>query len=131
MTPHDLIASLSPEQAEDARALDALFQRITGWAPKMWGKKLIGYGQYHYRYASGREGEFLATGFSPLASKISLHILPGYSEFPEIATRLGPHKRGKSCWYIKRLADVDEGALEDLIQAGLEDLRSHWVVEAT
>ena len=131
MTPDEFIASLPDARAQDAAALDDLFRRATGWQPRMWGGKLIGYRQYHYRYASAREGDFLATGFSPLASKISLHILPGYTDFPQIAARLGPHKRGKSCWYIKRLADVDPDALADLIRAGLEDLRGQWAVEAT
>ncbi|NKB29696.1 MAG: DUF1801 domain-containing protein [Rhodobacteraceae bacterium] len=131
MSPADFIDSLPEARAAEARALDTIFRRVTGWQPKKWGGKLIGYGQYHYRYASGREGDFLATGFSPLASKISLHILPGYSEFPQIAARLGPHTRGKSCWYIKRLADVDQTALEDLIRAGLDDLQQQWPVEAT
>ena len=123
-------APLTPARREEALALDALFREVTGWRPVLWGK-LIGYGAYHYRYASGREGDFLATGFSPLAAKISLHILPGYSEFPEIAARLGPPSRGKSCWYVKRLADVDEGALADLIRAGLADLSARYEVRAS
>ena len=131
MSPAEFIDSLPDDRAAEARALDALFRAVTGWQPRMWGSKLIGYGQYHYRYASGREGDFLATGFSPLASKISLHILPGYSDFPEVSARLGPHSRGKSCWYIKRLGDVDQPALQDLIRAGLDDLRSQWTVAAT
>lgn len=115
---------------DEARALDAIFRDATGWQPKAWGK-LIGYGQYHYRYDSGREGDFLATGFNMRAKDISLHILPGYSEFPDIAARLGPHKRGKSCWYIKSLDAVDETALRDLIRAGLEDLGSQWEIKPT
>lgn len=116
-------------QAEVLR-LDEIFRKASGFAPKLWGK-LVGYGEYHYRYDSRREGDFLATGFTARAKDYSLHILPGYSDFPDIAKRLGPHSRGKSCWYIKRLSEVDENALRDLIRAGLADLESHWPVKPT
>lgn len=123
-------AVVAEAKRDEARAIDALFRDVTGWAPKAWGR-LVGYGQYHYRYASGREGDFLATGFTMRARDISLHILPGYSDFPDIAARLGPHSRGKSCWYIKRLDAVDSDALRDLIRAGLADLESHYEVQPT
>lgn len=125
------IAALEDEaRRAEALRLDTIFRDVTGWKPKLWGK-MIGYGEYHYRYDTGREGEFLATGFNIRARDYSLHILPGYSEFPEIAARLGPHKRGKSCWYIKGLDQVDEGALRDLIAAGLKDLKGQWDVRPT
>ncbi|QMU57839.1 MAG: DUF1801 domain-containing protein [Boseongicola sp.] len=127
----DLFASLTdPEKRHEARALDAIFQDVTGWKPRAWGK-IIGYGRYAYTYASGRSGEFLATGFSMRARDISLHILPGYSDFPDIAARLGPHKRGKSCWYLKSLDGVDDAALRDLIRAGLDDLATQWDITPT
>ena len=126
----DVFAGIPTGRLEEGRKLDGLFRNVTGWQPKRWGK-IIGYGQYHYRYASGREGDFLATGFAIRARDISLHILPGYSEFPDIAKRLGLHKRGKSCWYIKDLQSVDEDALGELIRAGLNDLRSQWQIIQT
>ncbi|MEM9426364.1 MAG: DUF1801 domain-containing protein [Pseudomonadota bacterium] len=126
----DPFATIAPEKREEALRLDAVFRDVTGWQPRLWGN-LIGYGQYHYRYASGREGDFLATGFNMRARDISLHILPGYTEFPDIAARLGPHKRGKSCWYIKGLDAVDEVALRDLIRAGLDDLAKVSELQAT
>ncbi len=118
-----------PTRKAEARQLDALFRGVTGCQPVHWGRGLIGYGRYHYRYDSGREGDFLATGFSALKTKFSLHILPGYQDFPEIAARLGPHRRGKSCWYVSRLSQVDPEALADLIRAGLADLRSQYTVQ--
>ncbi len=118
----DIFADLSKSKLPQARELDALFRDATGWQPKRWGKT-IGYGQYHYKYVSGREGDFLATGFAMRSRDISLHILPGYSEFPDIAERLGPHKRGRSCWYVKALTTENRDAIHDLIAAGLEDLR--------
>ena len=124
------LEGLDPARRDEALTLDAIFREVTGWQPRLWGK-LIGYGAYHYRYQSGREGDFLATGFAPGAARVSLHILPGYTDFPEIAARLGPHTRGKSCWYVKRLADVDEGVLRELIAAGLADLARQFKVRAS
>lgn len=127
----DIFDSVIPaDRLDEARRLDAIFRAATGWQPRLWGK-IVGYGRYHYRYESGREGDFLATGFAVRARDITLNILPGYGEFPQIAARLGPHRRGKSCWYVRRLDDVDEGALADLIRAGLDDLATHWPVQPT
>jgi hypothetical protein len=94
----------------------------------MWGPTMIGYGQYHYRYDSGREGDFLATGFSPRKANLSIYILPGYADFGPILSRLGKHRTGKSCLYVNRLADIDLAVLEELIRAGLEDLGRRWPV---
>jgi Domain of unknown function (DU1801) len=126
-----LAAIADPERRDQARQLDALFRATTGWQPRLWAAKMIGYGQYHYRYDSGRQGDFLACGFSPLARKFSIHILPGYSDFDQITARLGKFKRGKSCWYVNTLADIDLDVLADLIRAGLDDLATHWPVQAT
>ena len=119
-----------PKKRAEAERLDALFRKATGWSPRLWGK-MIGYGAYHYTYESGRQGDFFATGFNIRARDVALHILPGYADFPDIARRIGPHKRGKSCWYIPSLDRVDPDAVQDLIRAGLEDLRSHWDVKPT
>ena len=125
-----LFDHIDPAKRDEALRFDALFREVTGWQPRLWGK-LIGYGAYHYRYASGREGDFLATGFNMRARDVSLHILPGYSDFPEIAKRLGPHKRGRSCWYVKSYDTVNETALHDLIRAGLNDLAQFETVIGT
>ena len=89
---------------------------------------MIGYGQYHYRYDSGREGDFLATGFSPRRANLSIYILPGYADFGSILDRLGKHRTGKSCLYVNKLADIDPVVLEELIRAGLEDLGRRWQI---
>jgi hypothetical protein len=115
----------------DGLALDALFRRVTGWAPRMWGPTMVGYGQYHYHYATVREGDFLATGFSPRKANLSIYIMPGYRDYGAILKRLGKHKTGKSCLYINKLADVDAGVLEELIRAGLKDLGETHDVIAT
>mgnify|MGYP005990703687 CR=1 FL=1 len=112
----------------DARALDAMYRRITGFSPRMWGPTIIGYGQYHYVYDSGREGDSLAAGFSPRKTNLSIYIMPGYQDYAEILGRLGKHKIGKACLYINKLADVDLDVLEELIRAGLRDLDAKWPV---
>ena len=111
-----------PTRRADAQTLHALFEDITGWKPVMWGPSMIGYGSYHYRYDSGREGDSLATGFSPRKANLSIYIMPGYADFGPILDRLGKHKMGKSCLYINKLADIDEEVLKELIRAGLDDL---------
>ncbi|WP_170361480.1 DUF1801 domain-containing protein [Ruegeria arenilitoris] len=118
-------------KAKEARILDAVFRNATGFAPVMWGASMIGYGRYHYRYKSGREGDFLATGFSPRKSALSIFIMPGYADFGDILTRLGKHKLGKSCLYVNKLADIDLDVLSELIRAGLKDLDQHWPVQPT
>ncbi|MFN3171595.1 MAG: DUF1801 domain-containing protein [Hyphomicrobiales bacterium] len=124
--------AVEPEKKrEDSLALDALFRRVTGWNPVMWGGSIVGYGQYHYRYESGREGDFLATGFSPRKSSLSLYIMPGYQEMGDMLDRLGKHKKGKACLYLNKLSDADESVLEEIIRAGLEDLGKRYPVKAS
>ena len=113
---------------DDALRLDGLFREVTGWQPRLWARRMVGYGSYAYTYASGHSGTSLATGFAPGARQISLHIMPGYEAFPEIMSRLGRHKTGKACVYLARLDDADEAALRDLIRAGLERLADRWPV---
>ncbi len=127
----DFIAAFEhPTRRTDAETLDAMFRRITGWQPRMWGPSIIGYGQYHYTYASGREGDAPATGFSPRKTNLSIYIMPGYADFGAILSRLGKHKIGKSCLYVNKLADVDMDVLEELVRAGLKDLAAKWPVTA-
>ena len=97
----------------------------------MWGPSMIGYGQYHYRYESGREGDFLATGFSPRKARHSIYILPGYEDYSAILARLGRHARGKSCLYVTRLEDIDLDVLAELIEAGVRDLSRKYEVTPT
>ena len=118
------IRSVEPAQKrEDAVVLDALFRRVTGMEPVMWGPTIIGYGEYHYKYDSGREGDFLRTGFSPRKAKHSLYLMGGYCDeatgekSAELLSRLGKHSKGASCLYVNKLADVDLGVLEELVRA--------------
>lgn len=106
----------------------ALFAETTGWEPRLWGASIIGFGRYAYRYDSGYGGESLATGFAPRKAELSVYIMPGYADFGDILARLGPHRMGKSCLYLRRLSAVDEGVLGELIRAGLKDLATRWPV---
>lgn len=86
------IAIAHPKRRADALALDALFRRVTGFTPKLWGPGMVGYGRYHYEYATGQKGENLATGFSPRKTDLVLYILPGYTDFGDILARMGKTK---------------------------------------
>lgn len=128
----DFIASVGhPTRRADAETLDAVFQDITGWAPRMWGPTIVGYGTYHYVYDSGREGDAPATGFSPRKANLSVYIMPGYADYGTILERLGKYKIGKSCLYINKLADIDLDVLRELIRTGLKDLDAKWPVKPT
>lgn len=126
----DFIDGLESERRRsEAHELDALFRRVTGWRPVLWGDSLIGYGSYHYRYESGREGDMLATGFSPRKARHSIYILPGYADYGRILDRLGKHAKGKSCLYVNKLSDIDLDVLAELIENGLRDLAERWTVQ--
>jgi Domain of unknown function (DU1801) len=117
----------SPERRAEAERLIALFKDSTGYVPRLWGPSIVGFGRYAYRYDSGHAGESLATGFSPRKAELSIYIPTG-GDFNAILARLGPHRMAKACLYIKRLELVDEGALRDLIRAGLDDLGRRWPI---
>jgi len=128
----DVIAFLNAVEPErrrlDGLRLNEIFQEETGFEPVMWGPTIVGYGRYHYVYASGREGDCNATGFSPRKASLSIYIMPGYADFGDILARLGKHKMGKACLYVNKLADIDESVLRELIRAGLKDLAKRWTV---
>lgn len=123
----DYLSAIVPEQKqEDCRAICAIMERLTGSSPKMWGGSIVGFGQYHYKYESGREGDAVRTGFAARAQNISIYIMPGYQDFDDELSRLGKHKVGKSCLYLKRLSDVDENVLEEMIAKGLKLLAQKY-----
>lgn len=117
-----------PVRLAEADRLLTIFAEVTGYPPRLWGGSMVGFGRYAYRYDSGHSGESLATGFAPRKAELSIYILPGTAGFGDILARLGPHRVGKACLYLRRLDRVDEGALRDLIRAGLEDLGTRWII---
>jgi hypothetical protein len=123
----DYLNGISPEQKQgDCRKIAAMMEKLTGHPPKMWGGSIVGFGEYHYVYDSGREGDALRTGFAARAQNISIYIMPGYQDFEDELSRLGKHKIGKSCLYLKRLSDVDEAVLEEMIAKGLKLLAQKY-----
>lgn len=117
------------QKRADAKKLLALFKKATGKPATMWGPSIIGFGSYTYTRSNGDVGEFLATGFSPRAQNLSIYILPGYGDHGDLLKKLGPHKLGKSCLYIKKLEDIDLNVLEQLVKAGLADLKKRYPVK--
>lgn len=106
----------------DTEAACRLMAEVTGAPPTMWGSSIIGFGTYHYIYATGREGDWPAVGLSPRKQALTLYISTGFDEHADLLARLGPHTIGKSCLHLKRLAAVDEAVLRDLIKAGFDHL---------
>lgn len=126
------LAQVTPERRHaEAAKLDTLFRDITKWQPRLYRGGMLGYGSYDYKYASGRTGSYLATGFAPRKAKLSIYIMPGYADFDAILARLGKYTKGKSCLYLNKLEDADMDVLAELIRAGLKDLAGHWPVHAT
>jgi hypothetical protein len=122
------VAGLADERRRaDSERLIALMSNVTGEPATMWGPSIIGFGSYHYRYASGREGDTPLVGFSPRKTALTLYASAGEDERAELLARLGPHKVGKSCVYVKRLSDVDEQVLADLVRAGVAYARAQDV----
>ena len=105
---------------EDGFTLLAMMKEITGEDPEMWGPSIIGFGDYHYKYESGREGDFFLTGFSPRKSSLSLYVMAGFEEYDALLASLGKYRKGAACLYINKLADVDMAVLRRLIQESVE-----------
>ena len=107
----------------DCQALAQLMTKVTEQQPKMWGTSIVGFGSYHYRYASGREGDSCLIGFSSRKSDITIYLSTGFPEQQELLSKLGKHKVGKACLYLRTLADVDLQVLEQLMTSSVEVLR--------
>lgn len=128
----DFLAAVTPEgRRSDADSLCRLLSEWTGEAPAMWGPTIVGFGSYHYRYATGNEGDACRVGFSPRAAAISIYLTGTYlDESAEAAealfARLGKFTRGKACLYVKKLADIDLKVLEELVRLNLAALRKHY-----
>ena len=108
---------------EDGFTLLHMMEEITGEMAAMWGTSIVGFGSYHYKYESGREGDMPLIGFSPRKQSMTLYIMPGFDEYEDMLAELGKHKTGKSCLYVNKLADVDEGVLRDLIKSSYEHMK--------
>lgn len=116
----------SPKKREDAYKLLEIFSEATGYEAKMWGPSIIGFGSYHYKYASGHEGDAPLVGFSPRKAKISLYVTTGDSERDAIVEKIGKHTSGKACVYINKVADIDVEVLKELINRSITFLHETY-----
>lgn len=120
----DYLNSIEPDSArKEARCLAKLFKESTGAKPRMWGASIVGYGEYTYYRSNGDEGLFMASGFAMRKSGPTLYIMPGYKNYAHLLAKIGPHKLGKSCLYLKNLDGIDLEIIAELIAAGIDDLK--------
>lgn len=110
-----------PARRADCKAVAKLMRRVTGSNARMWGDSIVGYGKYRYRYASGREGDWFLVGFSPRKNDLTLYVMSGFKGVEGVMKRLGKHRTGKACLYIKKLEDVDFDVLEELVTRSVEN----------
>lgn len=123
----DFLNSVADEkQRQDSSDILKLMKEVTKAEPKMWGPAIIGFGEYHYKYESGREGDWFLTGFSPRKQNVTLYIMPGFARFDDLMKKLGKYKTGKGCLYIKKLEDVDMGVLRELIERSVAYLQEKY-----
>lgn len=108
---------------EDSLAVLKMMEEVTGERAEMWGTSIVGFGSYHYKYESGREGDFMLAGFAPRKGALTLYIMGGHERYAELMTKLGKHRTGKSCLYINKLADVDLDVLRELIAESVAHMR--------
>ncbi len=127
-TPNDenveafLNAVDNEQRKADAFTILKLMKEVTGYPPKMWGGSIVGFGSYHYKYESGREGDWPLTGFSPRKQSLTLYLMSGFDHHQKLMDKLGKYKTGKSCLYIKKLEDVDMKVLTELIRQSVADV---------
>ena len=126
-SPSAFIKSIEDyKRRKDCITVMGMMKRLTGKQAKMWGTSIVGFGQYHYKYKSGREGDWFITGFAPRKQNLTIYIMPGFSKYDSIMKKLGKYKVGVSCLYIKSLEDVDQQQLEKLIEKSVADMRKMY-----
>lgn len=113
-------------RAEDARILMEMMTEVTGEPARMWGSSIIGFGEYHYTYESGREGDHMLTGFAPRKANMVVYIMPGFKSYQKLLDKLGKFKTGASCLYLGRLAGVDTGVLRKLVERSVKDMKKKY-----
>ena len=113
------------ERRADCFQVAKIMEEVTGEKPKMWGPSIIGFGSYHYKYDSGREGDWMVTGFSPRKKDLTLYLMMGFEKHRDLMEKLGKHSSARSCLYIKRLSDIHVPTLKKLIKASVKDLKAY------
>lgn len=123
----DYLAAIEdPKRRQDCATLVSIMSEITGEPPVLWGTSIVGFGSYHYRYDSGREGDFMVTGFASRARDISIYLMASTDDQPTLLTQLGKHKMGRACLYIKRLSDIDLAVLRELITQSVNEMHRRY-----
>lgn len=130
-TEVDPIDFINAQVADEQKKKDSLqlIELMTTWSayePKMWGSSLIGFGRYHYKYDSGREGDWFLTGFSPRKNNLSIYITAGFEKYNDIMSKLGKYSTGASCLYVKRLSDIDIDTLKVLVERSVRDMKKRY-----
>lgn len=130
-TEVDPIDFINAQVADEQKKKDSLqlIELMTTWSayePKMWGSSLIGFGRYHYKYDSGREGDWFLTGFSPRKNNLSIYITAGFEKYNDIMSKLGKYSTGASCLYVKRLSDIDIDTLKALVERSVRDMKKRY-----
>ncbi|MBT7611022.1 MAG: DUF1801 domain-containing protein [Bacteriovoracaceae bacterium] len=116
----------SVQLKKDCKVIQKLMTEVTGKRPKIWGSSIIGYGEYHYTYASGREGDWPITGFSPRKSNLTIYVMPGFKDYKSELKKLGKHKIGSSCLYIKKIDDIDLKILKKILKSSVVTMRKKY-----
>jgi hypothetical protein len=120
----DFLNTITPEnKKKDAFQLLALFEKITGLAPQLWGGAIVGFGKYEYQQRGGQKGEWFLAGFSPRKSNISIYTMAGFEQYESLLKQLGKHKTGMGCLYINKLADIDITVLEQIARSSFEEMK--------
>ena len=128
-TPNDQVVEQFLNSVDDERkrkdsfTILELMKQVTGLEPRMWGSSIVGFGSYHYKYESGREGDMPLTGFSPRKQNLTLYNMGGFERYDDLLKKLGKHTTGKGCLYIKRLDDVDLPTLKSLIEESVKHVK--------
>lgn len=115
------------KRRKDCEAISRMMAEVTKAKPEMWGPSIVGFGRYKYKYDSGREGEWMVTGFSPRKTDLTLYIMQGFASLPDLMDRLGKHKTGKSCLYIKKLEDVDVKVLRKIVEKSVQMMSKYRI----
>ena len=114
------------KRREDSFVVLDLMKEVTSEEPAMWGTSIVGFGNYHYKYASGREGDWMKVGFSPRKQNMTLYIMDGFSSYESLLENLGKYKTGKSCLYINKLEDVDQEVLKELVRQSVASITDQF-----
>ena len=126
---HFLNAIADERKRKDSFTILELMKQVTGMEPRMWGSSIVGFGSYHYKYESGREGDTILAGFSPRKQNLTLYNMGGFEQYDDLLKKLGKYTLGKGCLYIKRLEDIDLPTLKSLIEESVKHVKHEHKAE--